>query len=167
MNHNLVVEPASSKEELGSKLACVLSDTVILKFLAQGYHWNVRGPEFTQFHDFFGEIYEDAESAIDPLAENLRKLGFDAPFLLEDFLSLSCIEIKPVGYDPLAMSASLYAANASTLAYLCTAFDCANACNEQGIANFLAERIDMHQKWNWQLGTTIGADSIVVAPDLM
>jgi starvation-inducible DNA-binding protein len=157
----------NSKDDLATQLMCVLSDTVIFKFLAHGYHWNVRGAEFTQFHDFFQEIYEDADSAIDPLAESLRKLGYDAPFLLEDFLSLSCIEARPVGYDPMAMSASLYEANEKVLAYLMDTFDTANNSRQQGVANFLAERIDMHQKWKWQLGTTIGADATVVVPNLM
>jgi starvation-inducible DNA-binding protein len=156
-----------NKDALASKLMCILSDTVIFKFLAQGYHWNVRGPAFTQFHDFFGEIYEDAESAVDPLAESLRVLGYDAPFLLEDFLSLSCIETRPIGYDPIAMSASLYDANDKVLNYLVTAFEMADSCDQQGIADFLAGRIAMHQKWKWQLGTTVGADSTVVSPDLM
>jgi DNA-binding ferritin-like protein len=30
-------------------------------------------------------------------------------------------------------------------------FNTANESNQQGIANFIAERIDMHQKWNWFL----------------
>jgi len=34
------------------------------------------------------------------------------------------------------------------------AFDIANQANEQGIANFIAERIDMHAKWDWQLKAT-------------
>jgi hypothetical protein len=32
-----------------------------------------------------------------------------------------------------------------------TAFDLAIKENQQGIANFLAERQDMHMKWKWQL----------------
>ena len=166
-DYTQIVEGGNSKDALGQKLVCILSDYVIFKFLAHGYHWNVRGAEFTQFHDFFGAIYEDAEGAIDPTAESLRKLGFDAPFLLEDFLSLTCIETRPVGYDPIAMSASLYDANGKILNYLMEAFDIANNCREQGIANFLAERIDQHQKWKWQIGTTIGADATVVSTDLM
>lgn len=167
MNDQIIIQQGGdSKDALAAKLMCILSDTVVFKFLAHGYHWNVRGAEFTQFHDFFGGIYEDAEGAIDPLAENLRKLNFDAPFLLEDFLSLTCIETRPVGYDPIAMSASLYDANKKILEYLMEAFDIANNCREQGIANFLAERIDQHQKWQWQIGTTIGADSTTVSPTL-
>jgi len=122
----------------------------------------VKGPEFTQFHDFFATLYEDADSAIDPLAENIRKLGFDAPFTLEDFASLTCVSVNPVSGDPIEMSSNLYEINCHLKECLTKAFDIANACNEQGIANFLAERIDQHAKWVWQIGTTIGADSTVI-----
>jgi len=37
------------------------------------------GPDFHQYHSFFAMIYEDVASAIDPLAENMRKLGALAP----------------------------------------------------------------------------------------
>jgi DNA-binding ferritin-like protein len=45
-------------------------------------------------------------------------------------------------------------ANAVMLNGLRRAFDIANQANEQGIANFIAERIDMHAKWDWQLKAT-------------
>ena len=98
-------------KELAEKLAVCLADTVTYKFLAQGYHWNVKGPMFPQFHDFFEELYEDAESAIDPLAENIRKLGYDAPFTLEDFSSLTNLHCNPVSGDPLEMAKNLFEVN--------------------------------------------------------
>lgn len=152
-------EGASSKQDLAQMLAVLLSDTVTFKFLAHGYHWNVRGINFPQFHDKFAEIYEDADDAIDPFAENIRKLGFDAPFLLTDYVSLTGIQATPVSADPVDMSASLYQANAYIISVIRATFEIANALNEQGIANFLAERDDQHNKWAWQLGTIIGADS--------
>jgi starvation-inducible DNA-binding protein len=160
MNQYLAPEEhTGGKKVLAEKLAVLLADVASYKAVAHGYHWNVKGPEFTQFHDFFAELYEDAESAIDPTAENIRKLGYDAPFTLADFISLSCLEVAPVGSDPMSMSKSLYQINQHIKACTVGAFNIANDINEQGIANFLAERIDMHDKWLWQLGTTIGADS--------
>ena len=35
------------------------------------------------------------------------------------------------------------------------AFKVANQNNEQGVANFIAERIDQHQKWSWFLKASI------------
>jgi starvation-inducible DNA-binding protein len=151
-----------SKEGLAKSLAEVLSDAVTLHYLAQGYHWNVRGPEFYQFHEFFGDIYEDIDSSIDPLAENIRKLGFDAPFTLEDFIALSCVDVKQTNSDPIAMSSVLYVNLLSVHEKYLYAFDLANSLNKQGIADFLAGRIDQNEKWAWQLGTTIGADATQV-----
>lgn len=142
--------------ELGEKLAHLLSDVVSLGFLTQGYHWNVKGMNFAQFHEFFAEIYEDIDSAIDPLAENIRKLGFDAPYLLEDFQGMTCIHQERIGGDPLAMLASLAEANSIVSNCYVGAFALADSCNEQGIADFLAGRIDMHAKWQWQLEASLG-----------
>jgi starvation-inducible DNA-binding protein len=148
-----------SKEGLAKALAEVLSDAVTLHYLAQGYHWNVKGPEFSQFHDFFQEIYEDFAGSEDVLAEGIRKLGYDAPFLLHHFAELTAVEARACGSDPIQMSAVLYEGNLCTLNRLYDAVNIATAINSQGIANFLAERIDAVDKWVWQLGTTIGVDS--------
>lgn len=147
------------KKQLAEMLSVILADTVNYRALAHGYHWNVKGPEFHQFHDIFGDLYADADSAIDPLAENIRKLGYDAPFTLGDFIALSDLDTKPVtNGDPMDMTASLYQINCQIREKLDATFKCANDCNEQGIADFLAGRIDLHAKWIWQLGTVVGAD---------
>lgn len=142
--------------KLGKKLAHLLADVTALGFLAQGYHWNVKGINFHQFHDFFAEIYADVDSAIDPLAENIRKLGFDSPYLLSDFSEMSCIQEERQLGDALLMVESLARTNKIVHSCYVEAFTLASACNEQGIADFLAGRIDMHQKWQWQLESTLG-----------
>jgi len=37
------------------------------------------------------------------------------------------------------------------LAKLADAFDIATALRQQALANFFADRMNMHQKWHWQL----------------
>jgi len=145
------------KTELVEKLSHLLSDVVTMKFIAHGYHWNVKGIEFTQMHEFFGEIYEDLDGAIDPLAEDLRKLGYDAPYFLTDFVEMTCLGDQPrLSGDAVQMLESLLNLNNSVNACVLEAFAIADACNEQGIANLLAERDDMHKKWNWQLRSSLG-----------
>jgi starvation-inducible DNA-binding protein len=118
------------------------------------------GTHFSQFHKFFAMIYEDIDSSLDPLAENMRKLGAMAPFRLSEFMSLSSIEDANCGCDPLLMCADLHAANEVVLASLNDCFAAASAANQQGIADFIASRIDMHQKWAWQLKAHL------VSPDI-
>lgn len=148
---------AKGSPALAQSLAKFLASTVVLKFTAHGFHWNVKGKDFREFHDFFGDIYEDLEGSIDPTAENILKLGYDAPYMLTDFLELSCIEPceRISDGDIHKMTQRLHADNHKLLKEALEAFKCANDCNEQGIANFLAERIDMLQKWNWQLSATL------------
>jgi starvation-inducible DNA-binding protein len=143
-------------EQLINTLKELLADTVALKFKAHGYHWNVEGDDFPQAHSFFEMIYNDYEEAIDGFAESLRRLDTYAPFKLSRFSSLAVdVAETDVNSDFSVMSADLLMSNDKTLAKLKDAFDMANAAREQGIANFIAERIDMHQKWHWQLKAII------------
>ena len=157
-----MIEPTSvemaepTKETLAIQLKDLLGEVVIFKFLAHGFHWNVRGINFQQYHEFFGEIYEDADGSIDPIAESIRKLNFDAPFTLTEFMN-SAPEIEPTdSTDPLEMSRSLYIANESVRTCLAKAIDLADELEESGINNFLSERLDMHSKWQWQLRSIVG-----------
>lgn len=137
--------------KLVKSLKVLVSDVVTFYFMAHGYHWNVEGQDFSQYHGLFSDIYEDAYSSIDPIAENIRKLDDYAPFSLQKFIDLRTIEFEDVQPNPKAMAKSLLKANEAVIKTLYDAFKVANEENEQGIANFISERIDMHQKWSWQL----------------
>jgi starvation-inducible DNA-binding protein len=138
-------------DELIKALKVAIADVVTFYFMAHGYHWNVEGQDFSQYHALFADIYEDAYGSIDPLAENVRKMDDYAPFSLQKFIDLRTVEFKDVAPNPKAMAKSLMKANETVIETLNKAFKAADSADEQGIANFLAERIDSHQKWAWQL----------------
>jgi len=147
-----------TKEYLASELSCLLSNVVSAKFLAHGAHWNVKGVLFSQYHKFFQKIYEDYDSAIDPIAENIRKLDVDAPFTLPAFVADTEIDATFIGGDPVQLSLAIYKANEILLNEIVELLDCADDLNQQGIYNFLADLQDRFSKWHWQLGTVIGDD---------
>lgn len=132
----------------------LLSDTVALRFKAQGYHWNVEGINFHQFHDLFSDIYNVYESAIDPLAEWLRKLGYLAPSDLLSFYNESDVSESISTTDALAMAMDLKDSNYLIINKLQNAVDYAAEMKQHALANFFAERMDAHQKINWQLTAT-------------
>lgn len=136
---------------LADELATLQSDIVVLYFKAHGYHWNVEGSDFAAYHELFETIYEDVYSSIDPIAENIRKLGKYSPFKLTTFSKQSTLKDTNVPTDSKSMAADLLTANEQVVTNLKAVFDSATKANEQGIANFIAERIDAHQKWSWQL----------------
>jgi starvation-inducible DNA-binding protein len=144
-------------EALAGALAEVLADAVVLSKVTQGFHWNVKGSDFSEYHEFFGGIYEDLEASVDPLAENILKLGFDAPYLLEDFLGLTSIKaVRVSSADPQTLLMDLAGHLYTMVGCNMNAFNIANDCNEQGIANFLAERDDMLKKHMWQVAASLG-----------
>lgn len=136
---------------LTDSLKSLLSDTVTMYFVAHGFHWNVEGADFSQYHSLFAEIYEDLYSAIDPIAEDVRKLGEYAPYTLSKFTDLRTVEPKDVRPDPKAMAKELLRINNDLIRSVADAQDEATKAEEQGIMNFLAERDDMHKKWRWML----------------
>ena len=136
---------------LTNDLKTFLADSVTMYFVAHGYHWNVEGQDFSQYHALFADIYEDVYSSIDIIAEDLRKLDEYAPFTLSKFIDLRTVESVEVAPNPKAMAKALLKVNEGVLVTIGKAFASATKANEQGIANFLAEREDMHKKWHWQL----------------
>lgn len=157
------MEALEAPETLCTLLAEQLSDVVAFKFIAHGYHWNVKGPAFAEYHSLFGAIYEDADSSIDPIAENILKLGYDAPFRLSDFQQLRELAEPALTPDtPAAMAQSLLDLNDDILDGYQEAYAQSQVENQQGIANFIAERIDAHQKWAWQLRSSIGAQQQIL-----
>jgi starvation-inducible DNA-binding protein len=138
-------------EELIKALKVLMSDVVTFYFMAHGYHWNVEGQDFSQYHNLFSDIYEDAYGSIDPIAENIRKLDDYAPFSLKKYMDLTTVTFKDVEPSPKSMAKALLSANESVIKTLNDVFKKADKADEQGIADFIAGRIDMHQKWAWQL----------------
>ena len=139
------------KVELAEKLACVLASAYIVQLKVYGFHWNVKGKDFSEFHEFFGMLQEDIYGSIDGLAENILKLGYDAPGSLSEMLERSCISDGTVHVgEPIDMTMQFLHDNEHLIEKLQVAAECAGACREYGIQDFLAGREDMHKKWSWQ-----------------
>jgi starvation-inducible DNA-binding protein len=129
----------------------VLADTFALYLKAHNYHWNVEGSNFPQYHEFFGNLYEELHGAVDPIAEEIRSLDTYAPGSFTRFMELTEIEDEtsvPAGVE---MARRLMTDNERVLATLNVAFKLADQFDKQGLADFLAGRIDTHSKHAWML----------------
>jgi starvation-inducible DNA-binding protein len=138
---------------LADNLKTLLATNFAYYLKAHGFHWNVEGPDFGELHDFFQGIYEDAYSALDPTAEYIRYLGEYAPASLERYSELTVISGQIKIPRARLMLEELYANNDQMISVLNDCFASANEENEQGIANFIAERLSAHGKYRWQLAS--------------
>ena len=138
--------------ELELALKKVLADTFTMYFKAHVFHWNVEGPDFKQYHDFFGGLYEELFDAVDPIAEHCRALGYYTQTSLKQMLDLKIIpEQEQVLTDPRSMARELLTNNDMIIVSLMRAYQEAEKATELGLCNFLQDRIDVHTKHGWML----------------
>jgi starvation-inducible DNA-binding protein len=122
---------------------------------AHNFHWNVTGPLFPQLHELFGTVYEEVYGSIDDFAENIRKAGAFVPASYARFSMLTQVNDENEVLPAEAMLAELLADSDKMAKLLKLTFDMATAAGEDGLANFLAERMDAHRKHSWMLRSTL------------
>lgn len=143
---------------LKDDLKVVLGTTFAFYVKAAGFHWNVQGKDFPQYHAFLGDVYQEVYSSIDKMAEVIRQLDSYAPGALSRYIELSAIKEQTQIPRAELMIAELAEDNQILIDILNVAFASAAAENKQGIANFVAERLDAHEKWGWQLRSIMKSD---------
>jgi len=136
-------------ETLQEVMKKVLADTFAMYLKTHNYHWNVEGPLFSQYHSFFGTLYEELHDAVDPIAEEIRALDVYAPGSFTRFMELTDIEDETIIPDSREMVRRLSLDNDKVLQSLNVAFKLATNFDKQGLADFLAGRIDVHNKHAW------------------
>ena len=136
---------------LVDNMKVLLASSFGLYLKATNFHWNVEGPNFPQYHEFLGDFYSDIYGTVDTIAEYIRALDSYAPGSFARFSELSIVEDCTEQLMPMEQFTELLADSNNMLTYLNGTFVAATAENQQGIANFLAERIDAMQKHNWML----------------
>jgi starvation-inducible DNA-binding protein len=137
---------------LADSLKILLATEYAFVIKAQQFHWNVEGPDFAQLHKFFGKIYDEVyENSIDQTAEFIRILDDYTPGSFERFGELSVIRGQTKIPRARLMIEELLANNGQMIELLNQCFGEAELENQQGIADFLAGRIDAHGKHGWML----------------
>lgn len=118
---------------------------------AAGFHWNVEGRDFPQYHEFLGDLYQDVYGTIDVLAEYIRALDSYAPGAVSRYAELSVIEDQTKIPRAELMFAELQQDTQKLLECIMNCFASATEENQQGIANFLSERQAVMQKHAWMI----------------
>jgi starvation-inducible DNA-binding protein len=129
----------------------VLADTFFMYQKAHSYHWNVEGIHFPQLHEFFGNLYEEIYGAVDPLAEHIRTLHEYAPRNIEEMYDDKSVDCKNSAKTARDMVSDLSRTNEQVLISLNILFKELQTKNKQGFMNFVADRIDAHEKHGWML----------------
>jgi starvation-inducible DNA-binding protein len=137
---------------LADNLKVLLASVYSFSIKAQYFHWNVESDNFPQYHEFFGNLYEEVyNNSIDKIAEYIRTLDVYAPGSFTRFQELSIIEDQLKVPRAELMFEELYHDNGKLIDLLNQCFASAEDENNQGIANFIAERLDAQAKHQWMI----------------
>lgn len=138
--------------ELTTSMKRLLANVFFYYYKAHAFHWNVEGVLFSQMHEFLQDIYEDAHASVDDIAERIRILKEYAPTSISELYQLKTIEEGELtGNNPSIMLAELDRDNETIQENLTQAFGMANALNMQGLANYIAGRLEIHSKFGWMI----------------
>ena len=142
-------------ETLVNQLKTILGTNFALYLKAHGYHWNVEGPNFPQYHAFLDTFYNAVFVQLDPIAEHLRALNSYAPGSLARMLELADLQEATNIPDGLAMMRDLASDNERFIMHLRAGIVAADGANEPAVGNFLQDILDAHQKHAWMFRSII------------
>lgn len=120
-----------------------------------GYHLNIEGEDFTQYHSLFGQIYQDFYSQIDVLGEYIRiiSLGSEYVNISVDIIKLnkSIVSDPIVGSKPKEMCSAILKIIANLIPQFNILVLESKKEQEEGLLNYCAERLDKLNKLKWTL----------------
>ena len=148
-----VDETPRADEALYQSMCRCFADTFVFYLKAHGYHWNVEGPDFGPFHAFFDLLYSEVYRTIDQMAEEIRAIGYFVPYTLAELAEHNNIVVPPIpdGSAALLMIEDLSSSNMQLIANLNIARKLAEDGEKFGLASYLEDRIDQHEKHGWML----------------
>ena len=138
-------------DELIDRTNEVLADAYMIAFKTEFFHWNVVGPDFPQYHEYFGDFYDEVHGSIDTIAEFIRAcdgIPQNAPSMVKRTSSISEVtQTLPID----EMFADLLDDVNTAVKNLLTTMDIADKFRKHGLSNYLQERQAAFEKHAWML----------------
>ena len=141
-------------DNLLEKMKVYLASNFAFYLKLHFFHWNIEGPNFPQYHEFFGDQYQEIWAITDDIAEHIRAIQGYAPGSLERFKELSRISGQMDPVPAAEMFSIALADNYEMITVIREAYEAAEQAGEIGLSNFLQDRIDYHKKLGWMLRAT-------------
>ena len=142
-------------DELNKAILKAFATTFVYYYKAHSFHWNLKDKDFPQYHGFFGDIYDEVYGCIDAFAEKIRTLQIDVPSSLTGLVALSAISENSGAPSKDVMVTELYNDGEVLLLALKEAYNLCDLDSKFGFENFIAERVDAHEKHCWMLRSSM------------
>lgn len=147
---------AGDRSKVSEALTKALADSYAVYLKTHGYHWNVRGPNFSSYHNLFMGQYTEMWAALDEIAERIRALGHFAPQGYTTFANLTSIKDGDPENDAQDMLRELMKDHEAVCATLRSVLDLADEASDEVTVDLMTQRLAAHEKHAWMLRSTLG-----------
>lgn len=147
---------AMARGEIAAGLSKVLADSYAVYLKTHGYHWNVRGPNFSSLHNLFMAQYTEMWQALDEVAERVRALGELAPQGYGAFANLTSIKDGDPENTSEAMLKELAQDHGTVISTLRSVLPVAQEAGDEATVDLLTQRLAAHEKHAWMLRALTG-----------
>jgi starvation-inducible DNA-binding protein len=150
----------SSKETimLVDNLKVLLGSTFMEYTKIHGFHFNVEGRDFPQYHKFLKKYYEEVYATIDPIGEYIRTLDSYTPGCVSRMMELSAIQDQPKIPRAELMFAELLQDSEIMINLAEQIFNEAADARQQGISNYMATLQDLYGAKRWMINSILKRD---------
>lgn len=117
----------------------------------RSFHWNILGKNFFDLHNKFEELYTNAQTKIDEIAERILTLKYHPISKMSDYLEISSVtESSPLLTDS-EMVEILINDHKLLLGQMKVVIDHANQAEDEGTLDLLGAYVRELEKSSWML----------------
>jgi len=133
------------------ELNVLLADYHLYYQKLRNFHWNVIGKNFFDLHVKFEELYEDAKTKVDEIAERILTLRFQPTSNLSEYLETASIKESPSNISDSEMIKTLLNDHGILLVQLRKVSEIAEKGGDEGTVDLMGGYIGELEKTSWML----------------
>jgi len=145
---------------MSNQLADVVNKQVanwsVLFTKLHNYHWYVKGPEFFTLHEKFEELYNEAATHIDELAERLLAIEGKPVGTMKEILEISTIHEAEGGESAEQMVKNIASDFSTLIEELKEGIKVADSTGDETTGDMLLAIHQSVEKHNWMLHAFLG-----------
>lgn len=133
------------------ELNILLADYHLYYQKLRNFHWNVMGKNFFDLHEKFEELYEDAKTKVDEIAERILTLRYQPVSNLSDYLKSSSVKESKSDLSDSQMIKTLLEDHGIILKQLRKVAEVADKGGDEGTIDLIGGYIGELEKTSWML----------------
>ncbi|WP_410771734.1 Dps family protein [Fontibacillus sp. BL9] len=151
-NQNLTQNELALEKQLNLQIA----NWTVLYTKLHNFHWYVKGANFFTLHEKFEELYDEAATNIDELAERLLAIGGKPVATLRDSLAIATVSEATGGETPEAMVSAIVSDFSALQDELKQGMEAAEQSQDEATGDLLLGILSALEKHNWMLNAYLG-----------